>query len=113
MSIFFHTLTKLGGNGTSILVGKISSLLICPSTQSIRCETYCGAGSGTGLLNFLPSAQRYSYLVVGSQGQFLGKKMGGKRKRIKKTYNSSVKVRQVELVTWPRTKLAESTHWIL
>lgn len=45
----------------SVVMGKISSLLICPSTQSMRFSMYLGAGRAVGFLNLSPSAQKYSY----------------------------------------------------
>ena len=47
--------------------GKISSLLICDSTQSIKFATYLGAGSAVGFLYFRPSAHRYSNLCKDKQ----------------------------------------------
>lgn len=47
--------------GTSVVMGKMSSLLIWPSTQSMRFSMYFGAGSAVGFLNLSPSAQKYSY----------------------------------------------------
>lgn len=49
--------------GISVVIGKMSSLLICPSTQSIKFSMYFGAGSAVGFLYLSPSAQKYSYLV--------------------------------------------------
>lgn len=45
-----------------VLDGKISSLLICDSTQTIRFSTYLGAGRAVGFLYFTASAHRYSNL---------------------------------------------------
>jgi hypothetical protein len=84
--IFLLSVTKVLGNGTSLVVGKIPSLLIWPSTQSMRFSMYCDAGKAVGFLYLPPSCQKYSYL-----------------KRIKLLIYANLIVNKWDLLPWAAT----------